>query len=73
MLSYAPLISTLHKQKISKTELQKLINVSSATIAKISKDDYISMKVIDDICRVLNCRVEDVIEYVVSDNSNEIK
>ncbi len=64
MISYAPLIATLHKKKISKTELQNLINVSSATIAKISKDDYVSMKVLDDICRVLNCKIEEVIEYV---------
>jgi putative transcriptional regulator len=64
MISYAPLMSTLHKRKISKTDLQKTINVSSATIAKISKDEFVSMKVIDDICRVLDCRVEEVIVYV---------
>lgn len=61
MFSYAPLMATLHRQKISKTDLQKLIKVSSATIAKISKDEFVSMKVIDDICRVLDCKIEDVI------------
>ncbi|AND39524.1 helix-turn-helix domain-containing protein [Cytobacillus oceanisediminis] len=69
MISYAPLMSTLHQRKISKTDLQKLINVSSATIAKISKDELVSLKVIDDICTVLNCKIEDVIEHVKKDNN----
>lgn len=69
MISYAPLMSTLHQRKISKTDLQKLINVSSATIAKISKDELVSLKVIDDICTVLNCKIEDVIVHVKKDNN----
>jgi putative transcriptional regulator len=59
---------TLHKQRLSKTDLQKLINVSSATIAKISKDEFISMKVIDDICEKLDCEIEDVIVHIKEEN-----
>jgi putative transcriptional regulator len=64
MISFAPLMATLHKQKISKSDLQEMIKVSSATIAKIGKDEPISMKVIDDICNVLNCEIQDVIVHV---------
>lgn len=64
MISYAPLMATLHKRKISKTELQTLIKVSSATIAKISKDQLVSLQFIDNICRVLDCKIEDVMVYV---------
>ncbi|MGP7815523.1 helix-turn-helix domain-containing protein [Niallia sp. 01092] len=64
MISYAPLITTLHKQKISKKELQNSIKASSATIAKIGKDEYISMKVIDDICNYLDCSIEEVISHI---------
>lgn len=69
MISYAPLMATLHKRKISKTDLQKMIDISSATLAKISKDEFISMKVINDICRVLECNIEDVITYVKEEDS----
>ncbi len=69
MISYAPLMATLHKRKISKTDLQKMIDISSATLAKISKDEFISMKVINDICRVLECDIEDVITYVKEKDS----
>lgn len=64
MFSYAPLMATLHRHKLSKTDLQKMINVSSATIAKISKDEFISMKVLEDICTKLNCEIEDVITHI---------
>lgn len=64
MFSFAPLMATLHRQRLSKTDLQKVISVSSATIAKISKDEFISMKVIDDICTKLNCEIEDVITHI---------
>ncbi|WBL16393.1 helix-turn-helix domain-containing protein [Sutcliffiella sp. NC1] len=64
MISYAPLMATLHKKKITKTDLQKMIEVSSATLAKISKDEYVSMKVIDEICEKLECKIEDVIVHV---------
>lgn len=64
MFSYAPLAATLHKKGMTKTELQRRIGVSSATFAKISKDGYVSMKVLDDICTVLDCEISDVIEHV---------
>lgn len=41
-----------------------MISVSSATLAKISKDELVPMKVIDDNCRDLDCEVQDVIVHV---------
>ena len=70
MFSYAPLMATLHKKGMSKTDLQKAINTSSATIAKIRKDEFVSMKIINDICRVLDCKVEEVIEYIPDNKEN---
>ncbi|ERN54340.1 helix-turn-helix domain-containing protein [Alkalihalophilus marmarensis] len=69
MITYAPLMATLHKKQISKTELQKGIGTSSATIAKISKDQYVSMKIINNICAYLDCNdINEVIEYVKEDH-----
>lgn len=42
-------------------------NLNSSTITRLNKDEYISLKSIEDICRFLNCRIEDVVE-VVFDN-----
>ncbi|CCQ93801.1 hypothetical protein CULT_1500004 [[Clostridium] ultunense Esp] len=38
----------------------------SATIAKLGKNEYINMKSLEKLCEVLECKVEDIIEYVPS-------
>ncbi|PZT57455.1 helix-turn-helix domain-containing protein [Paenibacillus silvae] len=63
MISFEPLQITLIKRKISKMEFIKLLDISSATAAKMWKNEYIAMKIIDDICNKLDCKLEDVIVY----------
>lgn len=60
-ISYNKLFNLLDKKNISKTELQKSIKISSATLAKLSKNETIAMKVIEDICNFLNCQPGDII------------
>lgn len=63
MFSYKPLLKLLIDKDMTKTQLREQLGISMATLAKISKDEYISMKVLDDICNLLNCKIEDVIEH----------
>ena len=63
MFSYKPLLKLLIDKNITKTQLREQLGISMATLAKISKNEYISMKVLDDICNLLNCKIEDVIEH----------
>ena len=63
MFSYKPLLKLLVDKNMTKTQLREQLGISMATLAKISKDEYISMKVLDDICNLLNCKIEDVIEH----------
>ena len=64
MISYKPLLIILVKKDLNLTQLKDGIKVSSSTIAKIKKNEYISTRVIDDICNFLNCGIEDVIEHI---------
>ena len=63
MFSYKLLLKLLIDKNMTKTQLREQLGISMATLAKISKDEYISMKVLDDICNLLNCKIEDVIEH----------
>ena len=63
MFSYKPLLKLLIDKNITKTQLREQLGISMATLAKISKDEYISMKVLDDICSLLNCKIEDIVEH----------
>ena len=63
MFSYKPLLKLLIDKNMTKTQLREQLGISMATLAKISKDEYISMKVLDNICNLLNCKIEDIVEH----------
>lgn len=64
MISYAPFWNTLKKRGISTYALINRHGISSATISRMKKGGGISTLKIDDFCRILNCRVEEIIEYI---------
>ena len=64
MLSYKPLFRLLLDRDMSKTQLKNAISLSPNVMAKLSKGEYVSMEVIERICKYLNCRIEDVIEIL---------
>lgn len=61
-IQYTKLFQLLSEKNITKTELQKRIGMSSTTMAKLSKNENVSLKIIDDICKTLNCQPGDIME-----------
>lgn len=66
MISYEPFWKTLHLSKESTYTLIKNHHISSSTIDKLRKNKPINITTINDVCRILNCRVEDVMVYIPS-------
>ena len=64
MFSYKPLFVLLAKKGLTKTQLRIAIGIGPGTLAKLSKNEYVSMEVLDKICSYLQCSIEDVIEHV---------
>lgn len=63
-VSYDKLFKILQEKGIKKTELLKKLKLSSATIAKLSKNEFVSLEVLEKICQCLNCNIEDIFEFV---------
>jgi len=61
-ISFDPLWKTLFDRKISKTELTKRIGLSKATMAKLGKNESVTLDVIGRICSELEVPIEDVVE-----------
>jgi len=61
-ISYHKLFDILEQKKLTKTELRENIKISTATLAKLSKNEPVAMKVIEDICNFLNCQPGDIME-----------
>jgi len=64
LISYAPFWNTLKEKGITTYALINKYNISSATIDRMKKGNGISTMKIDDFCRILNCNVCDIIEYI---------
>lgn len=62
MVSYKPLWHTLVARDLKKMDLVKRGAVSRATLAKLGKNEYVALEVIDRICTDLGCPIEAVVE-----------
>ena len=70
MFSYEPLLILLVKRKMNREQLRRAIGASFSTMTKISKNEPVSLDVIGRICEFLECRVEDVMEYIPEKNNS---
>lgn len=57
---------TLKEREISQYALIRKKNFSNTTLARIKKGKHISTATIDQLCEILNCRVEDIVIYLDS-------
>ncbi|MBO5316373.1 MAG: helix-turn-helix transcriptional regulator [Clostridia bacterium] len=64
MISYEPLYETLKKKNISTYKLINKFGVSRSLIDRLKHNKPISTVTLNDLCRFLDCKVEDVIEYI---------
>ena len=62
--SYNKLWKQLIDKKMTKTELRLAADISTTTLAKLGKDETVSMDVMLRICKVLECKIEDIVEIV---------
>ncbi len=65
---YDNLLKILIDKKMTKTDLRKQAKISSSTLAKIGKQEIVSSDVLNKICNVLECEVNDIVELVKDEN-----
>lgn len=65
---YNKLFKLLIDKNMKKTEFSKVAGISANTLAKLSKNEYVSMEVLVKICRALECTPNDIMEILSSNN-----
>lgn len=63
MISYEPFYETLKKKNITTYKLIKDYNISSSLFDRLKHNKPISTVTLNDLCKILECRVEDIIVY----------
>jgi len=67
IISYDPLWKKLIDLKFSKTEMAEKCGISKNTLAKLGKNEYVALEMIERICLKLEIPVEDVLEVRCDD------
>ncbi len=62
-VSYRPLWIELAKREMGKVEFQEYVGISGNLLAKMGKNQYISMKNLEQICRKMELSPNKVIEF----------
>ena len=63
-VSYNKLFKMLIDKGMKKTEFAKEVGISATTLAKLSRNETVSMEVIIRICRALGCSVDDIMDIL---------
>lgn len=67
-VSYKKLWKLLIDRDMKKKDLHELTGISSSSIAKLSKNEYVSMEVLVKVCTALNVDFAEVVELVQNEN-----
>lgn len=63
MISFEPLWKTMKKKGISQYKLIKEYKISTGQLDRLRKNGNVSTYTLDQLCRILDCRLEDVAVY----------
>ncbi len=64
MISYDRLWQTMKEKNITQYTLIKKYNISPAQITRLKRNESVSTHTIEIFCRILNCNVEDIMQYI---------
>lgn len=63
MMSFDPLWKTMKEKDISIYKLLEIYKFSHGTYDSIKKNGNVTLNTIEQFCKILHCRVEDIVEY----------
>jgi DNA-binding Xre family transcriptional regulator len=69
-VSYNGLSKMLIDKNMYKKDLSAELNISSATLAKMSKGESVSMDVLGRICEYMDCNIGDIMSFEKEGSTN---
>lgn len=72
MIDYSPFWKTLEKSRDSWYSLTNKHHLSNSTLYRLKHNKDVSTKTLNDLCRILNCHIEDIVQYIPSDEDQKL-
>ena len=64
MICFDKLWKTMQEKGISTYQLREQCGIDSKTVRRLKANDNIETKTLNKLCAVLDCKLEDIAEYV---------
>ena len=68
-ISYDKLWKMLIDAKMNRTELKNAAGISSNIVAKMGRNEFVSMESLYKICLTLNCNIGDIVDIIPVDST----
>ncbi len=62
-VTYKKLWKLLIDKDMKKSELQRQAEISGNVLARLGKDEYVSMESLEKICKILKCNIGDIVDF----------
>ena len=69
MIVFDKLWSTMEAKGLSTYRLREDCGIDSKTIRRLKANDNIESKTLNKLCAALDCKIEDIMEYIPDKNS----
>ena len=64
MISYDIFWDTLKKKNVSQYALIEKHGISSSVITRMRRNDYLGLRKVEDLCKILDCDISDIVRYI---------
>ena len=64
-ISYDKLWKLMIDKKINKTQLSEKAGITTNAMAKLGKNESVQVETLIKICKVLNCKIDEIVKYYV--------
>ena len=66
-VDYSGLWKVLIDKKMNKSQLREAAQISTNAVAKLGKNESVSLDTLEKICKTLDCNIDDVVTFVIDD------
>lgn len=63
-VDYSKLWKLLIDRKMNKSQLKDVAHISTNAVAKLGRNEKVSMETLEKICFALECNIEDILEIM---------
>ena len=72
MIDYSPFWETLQNSSENWYTLTSKHKMSHSTLHRLKHNKDVSTKTLNDLCRILNCNMSDIIQYIPNESDQKL-